>query len=278
VTAVPDSKTTFTVDVGTSASGTYTSGGSVQLVSSLSTDDKAFQANSNNLTFSESLRKSRLEIPRFQNSSVIVRGDLSKLSYSSGSLVIADTSSHLHVDTTIDLSRNSILDEIKMAFSVISKNVTQADPYKIILVAEFGSDDPITGSTIYARLQADLVDGQNGVDFATNRYFVNSVPIRDLATSSNGFSWSAVKYVRIFASVYATSSDFTSGTVSDDYYIALDGIRLDNISSTSAVYGLTGYTVIKNNYSISGTSTPTTATKESDESHIVEFRFVADVI
>jgi hypothetical protein len=58
---------------------------------------------------------------------------------------------------------------------------------------------------------------------------------------------------------------------SDDYYIALDALRLENITSSNPVYGLSGYSVIKNTGSQPILKSPNTT------NHI-EFRFGMDVL
>ena len=55
-----------------------------------------------------------------------------------------------------------------------------------------------------------------------------------------------------------------------DYYIALDALRLENIATTNPLYGLTGYSVIKNTDAIAIIKSPNT-------SSYIEFRFSIDV-
>jgi hypothetical protein len=57
---------------------------------------------------------------------------------------------------------------------------------------------------------------------------------------------------------------------SDQYYIALDALRLENVSTVNPIYGMTGYTVVKN-------SDATTITKASNTSNYIEFRFSVGV-
>jgi hypothetical protein len=53
---------------------------------------------------------------------------------------------------------------------------------------------------------------------------------------------------------------------SSDYYVALDAMRLENIATVNPLYGLTGYSVIKN-------TDATTVVKSSNTSNYIEFRF-----
>lgn len=58
---------------------------------------------------------------------------------------------------------------------------------------------------------------------------------------------------------------------SSEYYVALDAIRLENVSTTNSLYGLVGYTVAK-------TPLGNPIIKESNTSSLLEFRFAMDVI
>ena len=58
---------------------------------------------------------------------------------------------------------------------------------------------------------------------------------------------------------------------SDNFYIALDALRLENTTSTNPLYGLTGYSVIKNTGSLP-------IVKVSNTSSLIEFRFAMDVL
>ena len=61
------------------------------------------------------------------------------------------------------------------------------------------------------------------------------------------------------------------GVVSDDYYVCLDALRLENVTSSNPVYGLSGYSVIKNLNS-------ETIIKNANTTNHIEFRFGMDVI
>jgi hypothetical protein len=57
---------------------------------------------------------------------------------------------------------------------------------------------------------------------------------------------------------------------SEDYYIALDALRLENIATTNPLYGLTGYSVVKN-------TDAETIIKSPNTSNYIEFRFSVGV-
>ena len=105
-------------------------------------------------------------------------------------------------------------------------------------------------------------------DFQTNRYFVVSKQLQDLYTTS-GFTWDLVTIVKIYACVITDESG-EFDVPSNNYYIALDAMRLENIATTNPLYGLTGYSVIKNDNA-------ETIIKSPNTSNYVEFRFSVGV-
>ena len=136
----------------------------------------------------------------------------------------------------------------------------------LLWIVEFSSPD----GTQYARFEAELDQGSSGnlensiADFETNRYFVITKQLQDLYTSAN-FTWNAVTVVKIYACVLSEDSG-PSPVPSSDYYIALDALRLENTSSNNPLYGMTGYTVVKN-------TDGETIIKPPNTSNYVEFRF-----
>jgi hypothetical protein len=59
-------------------------------------------------------------------------------------------------------------------------------------------------------------------------------------------------------------------TIDDRFYIALDGIRLENINTVNPLYGLVGYSVIQDELETSIVKSPNTT-------NFIEYRFVLDV-
>jgi hypothetical protein len=241
------------------------------------TDDKAFMANADNVTFNEELRQNRLERPRFYNNTIIVRGDMSDLEMVDGHLVVNNPSDHIHNNNiTIDLSRSSAIDEIRVAFYVINKAADSSVPDAVRLLVEFSNEDTANAASPdkYTRVEVQVnhstTPSAGEQDFTENRYFVVNVPLKDLYSAGTGFSWTAVNSVRIFATVE------DGGVPSDQYYVGLDAIRIENVASVNSLYGLTGYTVMKNDDALTHTN-PRPIAKEANTSNFVEFRFVADV-
>lgn len=229
----------------------------------------AFRANSDNPTFLYEDRIARHEVPRFLNSSVIVRGDTANIAINEdeGILVPDDsTSSHVHLTgTSFTLDQNAPTDELKFAFSLINREGEDPEdeyqsinyPEEIRMVLEFASNEG--GDSQSAFLEINLVDGENGIDFSQNRYFVITKQLQELR-STIGFSWSQVTILKAYVSVLEGSNP------SDNHYIALDGLRLENKTDRHPLYGLTGYSVIKNNEAYP-------VIKESNSSNFAEFRF-----
>jgi hypothetical protein len=105
--------------------------------------------------------------------------------------------------------------------------------------------------------------GSGQYDFATNRYHVISKKLEQLYTSAN-FNWNLVTQVQIYSNVV------DGGSASSNYYVALDAIRLENVSTINPLYGLTGYSIVQN-------STAYTIVKNPNTNNYIEFRFAIEV-
>ena len=81
---------------------------------------------------------------------------------------------------------------------------------------------------------------------------------------SSGFTWNSVDVVKIYCSI------IDNGVASSNFYIALDALRLENVSSENPLYGLTGYTIIKN-------TGAKTILKAANSTSYIEFRFAMDI-
>jgi hypothetical protein len=308
----------------------------------ISTTNTVFQTNADNPTFTEPSRLDRYERCRFLNNIMVLRGNTSNLSLTSGVVGIAAESNHIHLTgASLDFDKNAPTDQLKLAFSVINKDGESAvQPDEVRILVEFSDTDEAnaTGAQ-YARLGVVIKETDAGVDFATNRYFVSSVALEDLVKTT-GFTWKVVDVVKFYATVIkgtalvsnksATSTvvtlttsanhsfavgdkiivaglgnserfdgtfeitEVTSTTIkynktgttvsstavsptvqiaspSDDYYVCLDALRLENITSSNPVYGLSGYSVIKNTNS-------ETIVKDANTTNHIEFRFGMDVL
>lgn len=227
----------------------------------ISTALKVFQTNADNPTFYKTSRANRYERCRFLNNVILMRGDDANLTVSGGHFVIGSGSNHIHyTKPSADFSQNAPTDELRLAFSVVSKDGDSAlVPDTVRILVDFSSTDAGTGE--YARFEAEITNGtgEGEYDLTESRYVVVSKQLQELYTSAN-FTWNAVTVVKIYVSA------IDGGAVSDDYYIALDSMRLENVATTNVLYGLTGYSVIQNPTSESIIKAPNT-------SNYIEFRF-----
>jgi hypothetical protein len=239
----------------------------------IATTDPVFQTNADNSIFYKSPRPERYERARFLNNIILIQGDDSDLTIDAstgspaGHFVIEPGSNHIHLTgADVDFSRNSPIDELRFAFSIISKDgdsVSVPDTVRILI--DFASTDAESPEE-FARFEIELDNGSGTggtYDFATNRYYVVSSQLQELY-QTQGFTWNSVTVVKIYACV------LVSDTPSEDYYIALDALRLENIATTNPLYGLTGYSVVKN-------TDAETIIKSPNTSNYIEFRFSVGV-
>ena len=224
----------------------------------------AFQTNSDNRLFTNEDRISRYERARFYNNIVMLRGDVSALTVSGGHLSIGTGSEHIHLlGTSLDFNKNAPTDEIKLAFSIINKDPDPSIvPDEVRILLEFAEDDSVNPTDKqWARFE--IVMSANDYDFANNRYYVITKQLQELYKST-GFTWNNVSIIKIYSTV------INNGSPSEDFYVGLDAVRFENVSTTNPIYGLTGYTVLKN-------TNAETIIKAANTTNYIEFRFAMDV-
>ena len=222
-----------------------------------------FQAAADNSIFFKAGRNERNERCRFFNNMIFVRGNYSAIKdITNVTTLTPGTNGQNYIQKTglnLNLSQNSLSDKIKIAFSLVNKDAatyTNPDSLKIILEFKDSNDK-------YARCLIDLVDDGNLVDFDDNRYFAISKTLGNFVLSE-GFSWGSIRTANIYSCVV------DSGQIDDNYYIAFDAIRFDNVSTVNPLYGLVGYTVVKN-------ANGEPITKSTNTNNYVEFRMALDV-
>ena len=248
-----------------------------------------FQAAASNSIFLSDIRTARFEQPRFLDSTIFMSGKSAKLDVNSTTGILSVDpewtdgttfkSNHIHLtNARLNFDNNSVNDEIRFAFSVVSKDENSEDvPSNVRIMIEFTSNDTYDEGQ-YARLEVDLYDtNATGLpsetknvtvaDLSLNRYFVINKKIQDL-TKSPGFSWEIVKNIKVYVSVLDDNAEPT-----DLYYVCLDGLRFENVSTPNPLYGMTGYTVVTNNVN----GQPRTIIKSPNSTNYVEFRFAVDV-
>jgi len=231
-----------------------------------------FETNADNRVFTQSDRVARNERCRFLNNIIAIVGNDSTLTKNvSGKLVIGSGSNFIRLnETSVDFTKNSPLDELRLAFSVVNKVAnSNTVPDNVKILVEF-SHPGLNSTQEYARLEIDIDDQAYSAgtstdkrNFATNRYVVAKKTLQDLNKTSN-FDWREVNVAKIYACVTE------AGSPSNLFYVCLDGLRLENVTSTNSLYGLTGYSVIK-----SPGAKP--IIKSANTTNYIEFRFALDV-
>jgi hypothetical protein len=220
-----------------------------------------FETNADNAVFFNESRVERYERSRFFNNVILMRGDSSSLTYSGSNLTSLGGKHIVYPNNITSFSQNSPIDELRLAFSLITKSSTSDVPDRINMVVNFSNSD---GSQ-YARMESVLLNGTDDgeYDFTANRYFVISKQLQELSTSAN-FNWDIVTQVQIYANVIDGS------TTSSNYYVALDALRLENVATVNPLYGLTGYSIVQN-------PTGSTIIKSTNTNNYIEFRFAVGV-
>jgi hypothetical protein len=178
-------------------------------------------------------------------------------------------SAHIHLlGRNINLNRSAPNDELRLAFSILNKEGTsQSHPDKVRVVVEFSDlDSSFEGQS--AQLTVDLSNSEDPVEneswnFAENRFVVAKARLQDLPQTQS-FNWASVELVKIFVSV------IDGGAPSDDYYISLDALRVENLSTQNPVYGMSAYSVVK-------TEDGNSIVKNLNTNNLTEFRFGLDL-
>lgn len=229
--------------------------------------DKVFQTNADNRIFTDSTRVERNERCRFLNNIVAISGDTSDISVNGQNNLVVNSGDHIHLNgINLDFNKQSPLDELRLAFSVVNKDGDEnIKPSQILIMVEFASVDQ-SGAGEHARFEVNIsnIDNDPTYDFDTNRYFIIKKQLQELVKSS-GFSWGAMSIAKIYVSVLDSL-----GEPSDKFYVCLDAMRLENIGTQNPLYGLTGYSVIKNINS-------QTIIKAANSTNFIEFRFAVGV-
>lgn len=234
------------------------------------TQTPVFHTNADNRTFTNTTRVGRNERCRFLNNIVMIAGNDSVLSRNVDGSLDADSGNHIHVtNASFNFNKNSPTDELRLAFSVVNKDaVYSTSPDNVKILLEFSSSDTSTSGE-YAKFSVDIdnesFDGNAdmSVDLDANRYIVVSKQLQDLYYTP-GFNWDLVTTVRVYAYVEV------DGAASDDFYVALDAIRLENLSTNNPLYGLTGYSVVKTDGALP-------IVKLANTSNFIEFRISVGV-
>lgn len=249
-----------------SATGTYVSGGSllINYNDGFFRDSESYPAlkiSTDNNIFYNQIRSDRYERSRVLSDALLVAcnpaGEISPRS-----IQISGTS--------FNLERNAPTDEIKIAFAV--SDIGKA----LYNVLSLTKDQEYFNTIASVSIKVDFYSGDSyatktitlASNFDTNRYYVGSFKLSEVTTVGN-FSWRNITSIKLTPFVdesYSSTDPNNQGYT----YIIFDGIRIENITSISPLYGMTGYSVIKN-------TNAETIVKNANTSNLIEFRFSIDV-
>jgi hypothetical protein len=237
-----------------------------ELTGNMAAQPQAFFTTAENEFFNLTTRLTRQERPRYLNNTAMIVGDVSGAittgAYGSKwTYVTSPTSStHIHLTNILtDFDKNSSDDELRLAFSVINKDTTFTAPTTVSILIEFADSHD---SDIKAQFQ------YTGTVDPNNRYIVAKQKLGDMY-KGEGFTWNAVNVAKIYVSVDNSSN----------YYVALDGFRLENTYSGNPLYGMSAYSAVKNIFTDSSYAQyAKPIIKNPNTSNYVELRFSLDVI
>lgn len=232
----------------------YTEGNNI-----IETQSTTFKTNADNRIFYNESRDSRYERCRYLNNVIAIKSNAATIDTTGDHFTIASNAKYIKVTgISVDFSKNTPKDQLRLAFSVVNIDGTiNTNPDKVALMIEFTGSD----TSKFARFETVLENGTSAgqQDFTNNRYCVVSKELQELYVTET-FTWNSVNTINVYACAYQSSA------VSDNFYILLDALRFENISTNNPLYGLTGYSVIQND-------TASTIIKSPNTSNYIEFRF-----
>lgn len=198
----------------------------------LSASAPCFFVSSSQPVFNNQIRQQRYESPRFFDKSLIINANSASINNSYQ--VSSDSAGIENYSIPVNLSRNLPTDEIRLALSLISRDVndvTVPDTIKVIL--QFVNNT--TGATQpSATANIDLSSAFS----QTNRYFIQKNKLSTFSLTS-GFSWSNINLIRFYVSM------FTAGNQIDTHFLCIDSMRLENLSTSNPIYGMVSYLILE---------------------------------
>ena len=230
------------------------------------------QTNATNKIF-KNARIERSEQSRYLNNMIMTASNFSDLSGVTSSGWSLTGKNSISLATSIDLSKNSPQDEIKLALSVVHVDGDSASipPNRVRAVVEFTTEN---GNDSF-RIDFENNPAEAGESFAQTRYMVLTRRIAT-GTATSNFLWSNVNNVNVYGAVVDSSGDlYEDGSQNPLYYLAFDAIRIENVTS-NPLYGLTGYTVIQNSDPSNTYAKP--IVKLPNSAAMVEFRLGIGVV
>jgi hypothetical protein len=234
--------------------------------------EKVFYANTNDPLFQTNTRRARKEGPRHLNRTLMVRGDLSTITYDSLDGDWVAEGEHVHLNNiNFNLAGNNTSDLLKLALSLVDKTATSLETVKDVKVfMEFFMNEvnPTSGfakvqiyipGSIFENSRYNVSEWElsQNIDY-TNESALTTLPYRRFYTSPD-FSSTEVRLCRIFVDI--TKQDDSQ---SDVHYLALDGFRIDN-TLENPTYKMSGYSIIR------GDGSP--IIKLTNTNNYIDFRF-----
>jgi hypothetical protein len=207
------------------------------VLSNISVSQSVAFINSDATIFNNSDRKNRQEPPRFLNRSLMVSGSTSMISED---FTIDENSYSIENSSlSFDLSQNLPTDQIKFALSLVSKTATtNSNPDNVRIVLEFINNiSNSNAESPKAVGRFDLPSSSFISGGETNRYITVSKNISDFIKDDT-FSFANINLIKLYVSV------LSSGVPTNNYFVILDGIRIDNISTPNPLYSMIGYNLI----------------------------------
>jgi hypothetical protein len=215
-------------------------------VSNESWDDFVF-INSNSSIFEYSDRINRGEQPRYLNRSMMVSGDTSTVTGTSGSasLINVSSSTSYYIENNsinLNLGKNLPTDKIKLAFSVVSiarEGVEALPPSNVKIRLEFLNNLGPSIAKSYVNIVLTDEDLKTIDEDREMRYQVVTKNLSEFTTTEN-FSWSSITGIRIYTCIHDDENIETG-----EHYVLYDGIRFENTSSYNPLYSLVAAEYIK---------------------------------
>jgi hypothetical protein len=229
------------------------------VLSNISVSQSVAFINSDATVFNNSSRKNRQEPPRYLNRSLMVSGSTSMIG--ENFVIGPDSYSIENSNISFDLSQNLPTDQIKLGLSLISKNAaTNSNPDNVRIVMQFVNNiSNVNIESPKALLRIDLPASTFTSGANINRYITVTKTLSDFIKDDT-FSFANINLIKINVSV------LNSGIPTNNYFVILDGIRIDNISTPNPLYSMIGYNVIT-------TEDGLPILKSENTNNYVEYRF-----
>jgi hypothetical protein len=238
------------------------------ITNDITTTTKGQFINSDSTIFNTSSRSSRLEQPRLLSRALMVSGSSSFLTLDPGDptkLIATSSASYIENSSiNFDFSQNITTDKLKLAFSLLSRTASvDTAPASVRILLEFTNGTTLPGTSPKAKLSMILSSSDFQVDGNENRYVVVTKSLSNFERDTD-FTFSNINGIRIYTSI------LVGGVPTDNYLVAYDGLRIDNVSTINPLYSLVGYDVIK-------TDNGLPILKQENTNNYIEYRFGSGV-